>query len=259
MGHIKLDLVPQDEMPRDVKLGVRMQREGAAGVGRRTFGPPCIPSWSSWQVQTSPDPIVPGEPFTYYAWPASDSVLCDGDCLEWAAQWSGCPGADPSYTLTAGEDCVGAIVAVDDTAEAVEGCTLTLTAMLNGSSFGPPVELVIGPACTFNCTGIDVTGTTYPDPLPQFPDPGYTIDVTIQGELCDLTNDDIVWSYQWFGAPDEFGFSMTSLGPPGSFQFDIYSINGFSAAGTYITWTASVDFGFGLEPICSDVTFTCEV
>jgi hypothetical protein len=144
VGHIKLDLVPQDEMPRDVKLGVRMQRESESDArGRRTFGPPCVASWSSWQVQAIPDPIVLGALFTYYVWPASDSVLCDGDCLEWAAQWSGCPGADPSYTLTAGEDCVGAIVEIDDTEGAVSGCTLTLTATLNGSAFGDPV--VLGP------------------------------------------------------------------------------------------------------------------
>lgn len=145
MGHFKLRLVPQSPIPRDLNLGIRMRRlePGEEGRGRRTFGPPCIPAWDAWTVLTDPDPIVYGSPFSYYIWPSSGSVLCDGDCLEWAAVWSGCTGPEPNYTIAAGEDCVGVVVAVDDTAEAVEGCTLTLNATLAGAPFGDPV--VIGP------------------------------------------------------------------------------------------------------------------
>jgi hypothetical protein len=225
VGHIKLDLVPQDEMPRDVKLGVRMRRESASDArGRRTFGPPCIASWSSWQVQTSPDPIVPGEPFTYYVWPASDSVLCDGDCLEWAAQWSGCPGADPSYTLTAGEDCVGVIVAVDDTAEAVEGCTLTLNATLAGAPFGDPV--VIGPFGDAVSEWLYSSGDFFQidEPVISF---AYPCDGLWAGGSIILTTPDAggydVGEFAWNASQTASGFDITE------------SVDGFGRPEIYIT------------------------
>lgn len=256
MGHFKLRLVPQSPIPRDLNLGIRMRRlePGEEGRGRRTFGPPCIPAWDAWTVLTDPDPIVYGSPFSYYIWPSSGSVLCDGDCLEWAAQWSGCPGADPSYTLTAGEDCVGVVVAVDDTAEAVEGCTLTLTAMLNGSSFGPPLELVIGDACVISCAGYTGGGT-----FPEFLDSvtPYTINFAIDGNWCsfggtftyDVSTAGPPMNHAISGTPDAIALELTvDSGQEGT-----------SLAGYFATVQPMIDAGAGPEAFCDPITFYCEV
>lgn len=156
MGHFKMRLVPQGTIPRDAKLGVRMRRlqpgETASGRGRRTFGPPvdeCVAEFGAWSVTTVPNPIVPGEPFEYHVWPTEDSVLCEGDCLEWALSMEGPGGEEPSATITAAEDCVGVVLTIDDTEEAIAGWVFTLTATLDGQPYGPPLGFTPVEDCTF--------------------------------------------------------------------------------------------------------------
>jgi len=247
-------LVPQGTMPADLKFGVRMQRESAseAARGRRTFGPPCIAAWSSWSVQSAPDPIVPGSPFTYYVWPASDTVLCDDDCLEWAAEWTGCTSGAPSYTITAGDDCVGVIVEVDDTEAALEGCTLTLTATLSGSPFGDPV--VISFACDPVCNGYTGGGT-----FPEFLDSVTPLSIYfgIDAEFCgfegtftyDVGVSTLLLQYSIGGTPDAITLNL----------FVDVGNESESLAGQYVTVQPKIDTGSGPQPFCDPITFYCEV
>lgn len=256
MGHFRLKLDRAGAIPHDARLGVRLRRlaPGEDARGRRTFGREgCVASWDSWSITTDPDPIVTGAPFTYYVWPSSASVLCDGDCLEWSAEWTGCPGATPAYTLTAGEDCVGATIVVDDTAEAVDGCTLTLTATLAGAPFGDPVSITFG-ECTVVCNGYTGGGT-----FPEFLDSvtPYSIAFAIDGELCDFA-DTVTYSV----SVSDSAMTYSLNGTPDALSLDLYApqgLEGTSFAGAYVEVQPMIDTGAGSELFCDPITFYCEV
>lgn len=253
-------LVPQGTMPADLKFGVRMQRESAseAARGRRTFGPPCIAAWSSWSVQSAPDPIVPGSPFTYYVWPASDTVLCDDDCLEWAAEWTGCTSGAPSYTITAGDDCVGVIVEVDDTEAALEGCTLTLTATLSGAPFGDPVVLSFAPACEKVCNGY-IGGGTFPEFLDSVTpvEIAFELSAETPANFCGFED-----SITFESSPSTIGLYGTVAGPWYAATVSIYCDFGQEAtsfAGQSISIQPYIDTGSGPVAFCDPLVINCEV
>lgn len=255
MGHFRLKLDRAGAIPHDARLGVRLRRlaPGEDARGRRTFGREgCVASFDSWSITTDPDPIVTGAPFTYYVWPSSSSVLCDGDCLEWSAEWTGCPGATPSYTLTAGEDCVGATIVVDDTAEAVEGCTLTLTATLAGAPFGDPVRIEF-PLCWPECYGY-TGGGTFPEFLNSVTP--YTISFAFDGDFCDFIYS---FSYQ---VETSIPIQASISGLPDAVSLDLYvdaGNEGISLAGLFVTVQLMLDGVDGGIPLCDPVTFYCEV
>ncbi len=211
-------LVPAGTMPRDAALGVRMRRllpgETEDGRGRRTFGPPdlggCVAAWDSWSIQTDPDPIVIGSPFDYYIWPTTASVLCDGDCLEWALTMSGGPAAEPNVTIEAGADCVGVIVHVNDTGENLAGWNLLLTATLNGSPFGDTVQITPVPAVPDSWLYSTENGLHVDEDPLLF---SYPCDAAWGGEAIILTVPDVsainVSGFAWNASQSGTGFSWT--------------------------------------------------
>lgn len=260
MGHFKLRLVPQSPIPRDLNLGIRMRRlePGEEGRGRRTFGPPCIPAWDAWTITTDPDPIAYGSPFSYYVWPSSGSVLCDGDCLEWAAVWSGCTGPEPNYTIAAGDDCVGVIVTIDDTEAALENCTLTLTPTLSGAPFGDPVVLTFTTACEVVCNGY-TGGGTFPEFLDSVTptDIAFALSADAPANFCGFED-----SITFESSPSTIGLYGTVAGPWYAATLSVYCDFGQEAtsfAGQFVSIQPYIDTGSGPVAFCDPLIISCEV
>lgn len=149
MGHFKLKLLPADAIPRDLAVGITMQRfpEGETVLRRqRTFSPPggCVASFGSWDVG-EPPVVDLDTPMDWTVWPSSDTVLCEGDCLDWSLELSGgASGSEPNITIEAGSDCAGVTIHVDDASENLTGWTWTVSASLAGSPFGTPYAVTLG-------------------------------------------------------------------------------------------------------------------
>lgn len=257
MGHFRLKLTRAGSIPRDPNLKVRMQRlpEAADGESReeREFGG-CVAAFEAWDVT---DVITPGEPFDIVVWPSEDSVLCEGDCLDWVAEWSGCPGDPPDYVVTPDDDCVGIVVTIDDTEEALTDCVLTLTASLKGEPFGTPVVVAMPTSCTSECTGfIYPEGDTFPNV-----GIGENFTVTIQLDANDCACVDNVDNISWDFAVSTVDLAAGSVTYVGGCQWQqqFFNIGAESLEGEFLTMTPYLDEGEGPTPICGgSATFFCE-
>lgn len=166
MGHFKTAWRAARLPGRDASGKFRMQPVTSGGgetLAERDFGaPPCVAAFNAWNITS--DQVVPieNQPVSYFIYPTSASILCDGDCLDWSMTLT-CEGAN--VTLEPAEDCVGVTVTFDDTIEALRDCTATLNAVVtsSGSQFGTTINLTPFPSSPFMYS--DVTGTIAVDVL----------------------------------------------------------------------------------------------
>ena len=264
MGHFKLRLVPQATMPRDLALGVRMRRllpgEVEQGRGRRTFNPPagCVASFDAWDI-TGPDVVDLDTPMDWTVWPNSSTVLCDGDCLDWALELTGgASGSEPNITIEAASDCAGVTIHVNDTSANLLGWTFTVTATLNGVPFGTPYAVSFDEeGCDPHCTGWDYPfGATFPNlATSEF----YTFAVKMQGDTCVCSTllDTIVLTPST--STSDIGFGSISYVGDCTWQVEMTNSGGGDLSGQTVWIDATCDKGLGPEPICGQATLTCEV
>lgn len=175
MGHVKVTWRPDLRSP-GLEMGATLKPltagEIAAQRKRRTFGPEepegCVAECDAMQVTNNllnEGGSVTGE---YLIWPSPESVLCEGDCLEWAMELTGFPGV-PNITMESAEDCVGVVVTLNDTEANLDGGVVTMTPTLNGEPFCAPVELGLAYECNYSFVSWEVPDNTFP----AFPG-GYT-------------------------------------------------------------------------------------
>lgn len=269
MGHFKLKLVPQGTMPRDLALGVRMRRLTSGeveGRARRTFSPPdtCTPTFGGWDITTPPE-IVYGEgPLTWYIWPNSATVLCEGDCLDWSLDFSGGPsGSEPNVSIEAGSDCAGVALTIDDTQENLAGWTFTISATLNGAPFGTPYALTVDDdTCIATCSG-----WIYPwgDTFPILEDgASYAVRFTLDADECACVTLVDAITFRVFTSDPLLTYSyITDVGGC-TWELNIFNSTGSAlVGGETIGVEATIIDGSGEHTICGDeasgtaALFTC--
>lgn len=165
---------PQEPLSKDVELGLRLiPLPPSAEVVEKLVPPTCSSVWAAWRVIWNMQ--APAVPSAILVGPSALDVIpypagcwsyliqwvgepCDGDCLEWTADFRDADDnpIDAKYISLLDpqgandvQTCQGINLSVSDwfVSDQIDlsGSTLVLTAFLRGEAFGPPLHFACVP------------------------------------------------------------------------------------------------------------------